>query len=97
MQYSLKCSLNQPNAPIPSPSFAIDLSLSSLEQLGVLLRVSLFDIALSHLLHHEVTVDNNILSQLAVCDTPLAGDSQDTDRRLCVDEGIDTVGGVDKG
>lgn len=82
---------------IPPPSLANCLSLGSLEQLSVLLRVSLFDIALGHLLHHEVAVDDNILSQLAIRDTPLAGNSQDTDWGLCVDKGIDTVVSVDEG
>ena len=86
---SLRC-------PVPSPSLVTGLGLNSLEQLNVLLRVSLLDIALSHLLHHEVAINNNILSQFAVHGTPLAGDSQDTDGGLCVDKGIDTVGGVDE-
>lgn len=73
------------------------LSLRSLKKLGVLLRVGLLNIALSDLLHHEVTVDDNILGQLAACNAPLAGNGQDADGRLCVDKGVDAVGGVGEG
>lgn len=57
----------------------------------------LLNIALSDLLHHEVTIDNNILNQLAAINAPLAGNSQDTDGRLCVDERVDAVRDVGEG
>ena len=63
----------------------------------MLLRVSLLNIALGNLLHHEVAVNDHVLSELAAADAPLAGDSQDADRRLSVDEGVDAVGDVGEG
>ena len=63
----------------------------------MLLRVRLLNIALSNLLHHEVSINNHILSQLAARDAPLASDGQDADGRLGVDEGVDAVGGVGEG
>lgn len=87
-----RCSLNRSNT-----LFKDRLSLSSLEQLGVLLRVGLLNIALSNLLHHEVSINDNILSELATANTPLACNSQDANRRLSVDEGVDAVGDVGEG
>ena len=69
-------------------------ALRGLNQLGVLLRVRLLDIALCHLLHHEVAVNLDILDELAVGDAPLAGDGQHADGRLCVDEAVDACGSV---
>lgn len=63
----------------------------------MLLRVRLLNITLGNLLHHKVSIDNNILRQLAAVDTPLASDGQDTNGRLCVDEGVDAVGDVGEG
>lgn len=63
----------------------------------MLLRVRLLDIALGNLLHHEVTINNNILSQLAASDAPLAGDGEDANRGLSVDEGVDTIRDISEG
>lgn len=57
----------------------------------MLLRVRLLDVVLSHLLHHEVGVDVNLLAELAASDTPLAADGEDTNGRFGVDEGVDTL------
>lgn len=75
----------------------IHLCLGGLEQLGVLLRVRLLNIALRDLLHHEVPIDDHVLGELAARNAPLARDRQDADRRLSVDEGVDAVGGVGEG
>ena len=73
------------------------LSLSSLEQLSVLLGVRLLNIALGNLLHHEVAVNHNVLDELAARNAPRAGNSQDTDRRLGVDKGVDAVRDIGQG
>jgi|SRR5690242_14846387 len=95
-----------PAESLPSPVLPIfpkilssptHLSLGRLDELGMLLGVRLLDVTLCHLLHHEVAIDNNILGQLAISHTPLAGDGQDADGGLCVDEGIDAVGDVGEG
>lgn len=73
------------------------LNLHRLKQLSMLLRVGLLHVALSHLLHHKVPVNNNILRQLAAHNAPLARDGQDANGRLGVDERVDAVGGVGEG
>ena len=60
----------------------------------MLLRVRLLNVVLSDLLHHEVGIDIDGLGQRAVGDTPLAADGENANRRLSVDERIDTVGHV---
>jgi hypothetical protein len=70
------------------------LSLDSLKQLDVLLGMRLLDVALGHLLHHEVGVDLDLLGELAVDDAPLAGDGQGADGGFGVDEAVDAVGDV---
>jgi hypothetical protein len=72
-------------------------SLSSLQELHMLLRVGLLNIALSNLLHHKVGIDVNLLAELAIRNAPLAGDSKDADGRLSVDEGVDALGDVGEG
>lgn len=79
---------------VPSSIHNIRLSLSSLQELHVLLRVSLLNIALSNLLHHKVGVDVNLLAELAVGNAPLAADGEDTDWGLSVDKRVDTLGDV---
>lgn len=54
------------------------LSLSSFQELHVLLRVRLLNVVLSDLLHHEVGVNVNLLAELAASHTPLAADGEDT-------------------
>lgn len=73
------------------------LSLSSLEQLGVLLGVCLLNVALRNLLHHEVAIDDHILGELSADNTPLASNCQDANGRLSIDEGVDAVGDVGEG
>jgi hypothetical protein len=94
-----KCNRNysSPCISVPLvPSFIHDirLSLSSLQELHVLLRVSLLNVALSNLLHHEVGVDVNLFAELAISDAPLAADGEDTDWGLSVDKRVDTLGDV---
>lgn len=94
-----KCNRNysSPCISVPLvPSFIHDirLSLSSLQELHVLLRVSLLNVALSNLLHHKVGVDVNLLAELAVGNAPLAADGEDTDWGLSVDKRVDTLGDV---
>ncbi|KZL65427.1 hypothetical protein CI238_11013, partial [Colletotrichum incanum] len=65
------------------------------EESGVLLGVSLLDVALGHLLHEHVGVNVDLLPEDEAVgvldDAPLAGDDEGTDRGLGVDEGVDTV------
>jgi hypothetical protein len=56
----------------------------------VLLGVSLLDITLSYLLHHEVGINLHVLNELAASNAPLAGDGKDANWRLSVDQGINT-------
>ena len=60
----------------------------------MLLGVRLLDIPLSHLLHHEVAIDDHILRQHTALHPPLARDGEGADGRLSVDEGVDAVGDV---
>jgi len=83
--------------PSPSSNHTTHLSLSSLQELHVLLRVSLLNIVLSNLLHHEVGVNVNLLAELAASHTPLAADGKDTNGGFGVDEGVDTLGDVGEG
>jgi hypothetical protein len=59
--------------------------------------VRLLDVALGHLLHHEVAVNLDILDQQAIRDAPLARDGQHADGRLGVDEAVDAGGCVGEG
>ena len=63
----------------------------------MLLRVGLLNIVLSHLLHHEVGVNVNLLAELAASNTPLAADGEDTNGGFGVDEGVDTLGDIGEG
>jgi len=81
----------------PSSNHTTHLSLSSFQELHVLLRVGLFNVVLSHLLHHEVGVNVNLLAELAASHTPLAADGEDTNGGFGVDEGVDTLGDVGEG
>lgn len=63
----------------------------------MLLRMRLLHIRLRHLLHHEIRINIHFLAQLAICNAPLARDSEDADGRLGVDEGIDAGGDVGEG
>ena len=78
----------------PSSNYTTRLSLSSFQELHVLLRVRLLNIVLSHLLHHEVAINDHILRQHAALHPPLACDGEGADGRLGVDEGVDAVGDV---
>jgi len=89
------------NASLPHPSplsnYTTRLSLSSFQELHVLLRVGLLNIVLSHLLHHEVGVNVNLLAELATSHTPLAADGEDTNGGFGVNEGVDTLGDIGEG
>lgn len=63
----------------------------------MLLGMRLLDVALGDLLHHEVCVNLDFLGELALDDAPLAGDGEDADRGLSVDEAVDAVLGVGEG
>lgn len=63
----------------------------------MLLRVRLLNIVLSHLLHHEVGVNVNLLAELAASHTPLAADGEDTNGGFGVNEGVDTLGDIGEG
>ena len=67
------------------------LRLGSLEQLHVLLRVRLLNIALGNLLHHEIGIDINLLAQLAIDDAPLATNRKCADRRFGINKRIDAL------
>lgn len=60
----------------------------------MLLRVHLLDVSLCHLLHHKVAVNVDILDQLVIDDAPLAGNGENSDGGLRVDEAVDAVGDV---
>jgi len=81
----------------PSSNYTTRLSLSSFQELHVLLRVGLLNVVLSNLFHHEVGVNVNLLAELAASHTPLAADGEDTNGGFGVDEGVDALGDVGEG
>lgn len=60
----------------------------------MLLRMRLLDIALCHLLHHEISINLNLFDQLTLRNPPLGRNSQGTNGWLGVDERVDAVGDV---
>jgi hypothetical protein len=83
--------LTQLRLPPPSlsPSPTLHLSQRGLQQLHMLFRMRLLHVQLRHLLHHEIRIDVHFLTQLSAFNAPLARNSEDADRRLGVDKGID--------
>ena len=53
--------------------------------------VCFLDISFSHLLHHEVAINLNVLPQRAIHDAPPSGDGENTNWRSCVDEAVDPI------
>jgi hypothetical protein len=63
----------------------------------MLFRVRLFDVGLSHLLHHKVGINIYFLDQHATSDAPFAGDGEHTNGRLSIDKGVDTFANIGEG
>lgn len=67
-----------------------------IDEHGVLGWMRLLDVSSSHLLHHEIAVNLDVLGQDARPDAPFARNGEDADRRSGVHQTVYAVGHIGK-